>query len=91
MPIVIATLFAALSGPIAKKILIALGFGLISFVGFGTIKAGLGTAITGYLGAMSGALYGLLGLIGFVDAVGIWLGAFTAVVAVLSAKRLALL
>lgn len=91
MPIVIATLLTALSAPLVKRILIALGFGLITYAGFTTIKGQLDSQIISYMGNMAASIYQLLGLIGFVDAIGIWMGALTACVSVLTAKRLALI
>lgn len=91
MQVMLAAVLSLLAVPLVKKILIALGFGLISFVGLSTVKATIDTTITSYLNAMSLPIYQLLGLIGFIDAIGVWLGAFSTVVGVMSAKKFGLI
>lgn len=91
MQFVLATFLALISAPLVKKILVALGFGLISYTGFVTIKSTIDSQITSYLNSLTLPIYQLLGLIGFIDAIGVWLGAFTTVVGVLSLKRFGLL
>lgn len=65
----------------------ALGLGVVTYAGFSAIKSQVASAITNSLGALSGGAYQIVALAGFVDAVGIWLGALTAMVTLLSFKR----
>lgn len=69
----------------------ALGLGIMSYTGWNGIKAQLDGAVSGALASVPGSLYGVMALAGFVDAIGIWLGALTAVITLLAFKRLALL
>lgn len=91
MQFVLASFLALISGPLVKKVLVALGFGLITYTGFVSIKSTIDSQITSYLSSLTLPIYQLLGLIGFIDAVGIWLGALTTVVGVLAVKRFGLL
>jgi hypothetical protein len=75
----------------AKKGAAALGVGVITYAGWSAIKGQVATAITNALGAMGGDVYQLLALAGFVDAIGIWLGALTTAVSLLAIKRLGVL
>lgn len=65
----------------------ALGLGMITYAGFSYIKGQVATTITNALGSVGGGAYQIIALAGFVDAVGIWLGALTAAVTLLSYKR----
>jgi len=75
----------------AKKGVAALGVGVITYAGWGAINGRIETAITGSLGGLPGDVYQLLALGGFIDAVGIWLGALAAAVSLLAARRLGVL
>lgn len=61
--------------PLVKKVLIGLGIGTIVFAGYKILVGQLFDSVIQNLQASS--VYGLLGLIGFVDAVGIIFAAFT--------------
>lgn len=65
----------------------AIGLGTVTYAGFTALKGQLDSAITGALGSLGGGAYQVVALAGFVDAVGIWLGAMTAAVTLLSFKR----
>lgn len=65
----------------------AIGLGTVTYAGFTALKSQLDSAITGALGSLGGGAYQVVALAGFVDAVGIWLGALTAAVTLLSFKR----
>lgn len=69
----------------------ALGLGLVTYAGFSAIKNAAASAVTGALGNLGGGAYQVLALAGFVDAVGIWLGALTTMVTLLSFKRFGVL
>jgi hypothetical protein len=70
---------------------VALGFGVLTYAGWDGIKGQLDSAVSGALASVPGSLYGVLALAGFIDAIGIWLGAFTVVVTLLAFRRLAIL
>ena len=71
-----------------KKGAAALGVGAITYTGFSLLRDQVSSAVTGALGGLSGSVYQLVALAGFVDAVGVWLGALGVVVTLLSFKRL---
>lgn len=91
MQFVFAAFLAAISGALAKRILIAVGFSFVTYTGFQTLKSAVASAINAHLGAIPNNIYQVLSMAGFVDAIGIWLGAFTVVVAFLTVKKLAFL
>jgi hypothetical protein len=82
---------ASVAGPLVRRILAALGFGIITYVGFQAVKDQVQDAITSALTGMPLAVYQILALGGFVDSIGIWLGALTAAVAAMAIKKLGLL
>jgi hypothetical protein len=82
---------ASVAGPLVRRILAALGFGIITYVGFQVVKDQVQDAITAALTGMPLAVYQILALGGFVDSIGIWLGALTAAVAAMAIKKLGLL
>lgn len=77
-----AALFGAIAGPIAKRVLAALGFGIITYGGYQAMYSGLENILDTMLSALSPALYQILALAGLVDVIGIWLGALATVVAI---------
>lgn len=91
MQFLFGAFLAAISGALAKRILIAVGFSFVTYTGFQTLKSVVASAINVHLGAIPNSIYQVLALAGFVDSIGIWLGAFTVVVAFLSVKKLAFL
>lgn len=74
-----------------KKGAAALGLGVVSYVGWQAINAQIQSAVTGALSGLTGDVYQVVALAGFVDAVGIWLGAATSAVSLLAIKRLGVL
>ena len=82
---------AAAIGPLAKRVLVALGLGFISWSGFQAIKVQVLSAVTAAWAGVPADVYQVLALAGVVDAIGVWLGALTAVVALLSLKHLGVL
>lgn len=66
----------------------ALGVGAITYTGFAVIKDQVSGVITSSLGSVAGSAYQVIALAGFVDAVGVWLGALSVAVTLLSFKRL---
>lgn len=86
----IGTFLAAIAGPIAKKVLIALGFGVASYAAVATaLSAALGAARSAY-GGMSGDVLALVDLAGVGVAASILAGALTARVSLQVLKKLEL-
>lgn len=81
-----ALMAVVMSAP--SRILAALGMGFITFGGLALIYDQLKTAVLGHWGALSGAIFQLLSLIGFPMAIGIVLGAFAARVTMMSLSKL---
>lgn len=69
----------------------ALGLGVVTYKGWDFVKGQLDSAISGAVGSMGADVYKLVSLAGFIDAIGIWLGAMTAAVVLLSFKKLSML
>lgn len=86
-----ASMIAAGVGAWAKKGAVSLGLGFVTYAGFQALKDQLASYVTSAWGQIPGDVYSILALGGFVDAVGIWLGALTTVVALLSLKRMGVL
>lgn len=86
-----AVFFAALAGPLAKRVLVALGMGVITYAGWATVQGQISSAVTGALGGIGASVYQVLALAGFVDCIGIWLAAITTAVTLMTVKRLGVL
>lgn len=84
----LSTFIAAGVGSWVKQGAAALGVGAITYTGFAVLRDQVESAVTGALGGMAGDVYSVVALAGFIDAVGIWLGALSVVVVLLSFKRL---
>lgn len=67
-----------LAGPVARRVLLSLGLGVISYAGLTVVAAQVQTAITEKYSLLTGSVLDLLNLIGFGQAVGIVLGAIIA-------------
>ena len=87
----LAVFLASIAGTLAKKIMIALGLGIVSFVGFQSIKSQVSSLISGYLGSLASDVYNVLALAGLVDCIGVWLSVFTVAVSFISMKRFGIL
>lgn len=86
-----STWAAFVAGGIAgwvKKGVAALGVGAITYTGFAVLRDQVSNAVTASLGGLSGNVYQVVALAGFIDAVGVWLGALSVAVTLLSFKRL---
>lgn len=75
----LAGFIMSLVGPIINRILIALGIGVISMIGYEYLEEQLKTAVENHMADMVGDIYQILALAGFVDAVGIYFGVMTTV------------
>ena len=86
----IASWIASLVGPLVNRVLLSLGFGFISiYASLVYIKGQIDSKMNEYLGQLWPDVYSIAALAGFVDAIGIWLGALTAVITFMGLKRLA--
>lgn len=70
----------AMVGPLAKRLLLSLGLGLVTMVGLTATASTLKDMILANLGALPAAAIGLGGLYGFWEAIGLVLGAITFVI-----------
>lgn len=87
----LAAFFMALVGPIAKRVMLSLGFGLVSYAAISTaVNALLGSAKSAWAG-MGGDVLALVQLSGANTAVSIIAGAIVAKVALMAVTKLQLL
>ena len=87
-----ATLIMALVGPIAKRVLVALGLGVVTFTGVDiALQATLSQAKAAWAGGFAGPVADLVALAGMNTALSILAGALTARVTMLTLKRFAVL
>lgn len=85
------TFLAGVAGPIAKRVLAALGIGVLTVVGVqAMITAALNSAKTA-MGGLSGEVLQILALSGAFSAVSIIAGGLTAAGTVIAFKKLAIL
>lgn len=84
----LAGLLTGLAGPLAKKVLGAVGVGMVSYVGVSAALEALLDTVRGQWGALSGDVATLLAMGGVNTAVSIIAGAMVARVALMSFKRL---
>lgn len=80
-----AWLLAAV-GPLAIRVLAALGITWLTYEGLDTVAGVLRDTVLSYMGSLPAAGLGLASLAGLTDAVGIALGAIAARVALVSAQ-----
>lgn len=84
-----AGLLQAAAGPIAKKVLSALGIGVVTYTALQTSFNLAKSAVVSSYGAITGEIAGILGLAGFGTAIGIVLGAMAARVTYMQLTKLA--
>ena len=84
-------MLAAAAAPIAKRVLVGLGFGVVTFAGLTAVLTTAVQSIQGQYGAISADVLGVLYLAGIPDCLAIILGGVAARLALLQAKKLALL
>lgn len=75
----------------AKKVLGALGIGLVSYVGFDALSQQVSAAVQGALSGLAADIYQILALGGMMTVVNIWLAAITAVVTLMAVQRFGVL
>lgn len=61
-----------------KKAVASLGMGVIAYVGFTAAKGMIDDGIQAMLSGIPADAYQIIALAGFIDALGVWLGALTA-------------
>lgn len=81
----------AAAWPLAKRILMSLGVGILTYASLGLIFTQVSNAVVANWGAMSTSVIQVLSLAGIPDSVGIILGALSARVALVSIKRLGII
>lgn len=81
----------ALVAPIAKRVLVSLGFGLVIYAGFTEFLGLVENAVSTNLGQTSTAVLQIISLYGMPQATGIIIGAFAVNVSLMTLKRFALL
>lgn len=79
---------SAAVGPLAKRVLQALGIGIISFAGLSAALNGVIDAVKSNWGGVTGQLLDLMQLAGFNTAIGIILGAMVAKLSFTLTERL---
>lgn len=85
----IAAWLASIAAPLVNRVLLSLGFGFVSiYASLVYIKGQIDSQIDQYLGDLWPDVYQIAALAGFVDAIGVWLGAMTAAITFLGLKRL---
>lgn len=75
-------------GPLAKRVLIALGIGTISYVGIDAVMTGVTSAITSSLGGLSSDIINILAMGGFTTAISIILGGVASRISMMTLKKL---
>lgn len=83
------TFFASIAGPVAKKVLAALGMGTITIIGLQAAITGAINSAASSLGGMTGVVADLVAMAGFFSAASIVAGAVTASVTLVMVQRFA--
>lgn len=84
-----AGLLQAAAGPIAKRVLSALGIGVVSYAAIQTAFTAAQSSLLSAYGSISGEIAAILNLAGFGTAVGIVLGAIAARISYMQLSKLA--
>lgn len=87
----VGTFLAAIVGVLARRVLAALGIGVLAFVGLQALSEQFKSAVRAAFGELGEVTYQILALAGVFDAIGIWFGALTTVLSLVVLKRLAVL
>lgn len=75
----------------AKKVLVGLGVGIISFAGLTALRTQLDSLIRGQVGGLGADAYNIIAMAGLIDVMNIWLSAFAIVVTMVAGKRFGIL
>lgn len=81
--------FLAIATPVVVRVLISLGFGLVTLTGLSVVEGQITSAVGTAWGGIPADTYQVLALGGWVDALAYWLSAFVTVVAWLAVSRIA--
>lgn len=84
----LAPFLISLAWPIAKKVLLALGIGMITYGGLSLIAGQVVTQVEAYWGQMPISILQIGSLLGIPQSIGIMLGAITARVSFVAAGKL---
>lgn len=84
----IAVWLLALVAPLARKVLVSLGIGWVTYESFGFLVGQLQGAVLGAWGAVGGVTFQILSLAGIPDSLGIILGGFAARAGLMAVSRL---
>lgn len=87
----LAAWLISLAWPIVKRVLLALGIGVVSYEGLALLAGQMESAVRATWGGLGGPILDIATLGGFPLAVGIVIGAFNARLAFLVLKKLAFL
>lgn len=87
----IGAFLGAVAGPLAKRVLAALGIGAVSFVGLDLALSSILTAAKNSWSGLPAEILGYMSFLGANQALSIIAGAMTARVALVALKRLAML
>jgi len=82
------TFFAAIAGPVARRVLATLGIGMISYASLTVVQTQIEAAVAAGWSGLPADLYQMCAIFGFVDAVQYWLTAIAVVVTWLAVSRL---
>lgn len=83
----LAVWLLALVGPIVKKVLLALGVGVVSYAGLQFVGQQVNAAVLSAWGGVGGSVFQVLSLAGIPEAIGITLGAFNARIALIAVQK----
>jgi Protein of unknown function (DUF2523). len=75
----------------AKKVLISLGIGVVSYAGLTILKGQLEAYIFSAIAGIPADAYSIFAMAGMIDAINIWLSAFTVIVTMMAGKKLGML
>lgn len=79
----------AIAGSVTKRVVVALGLGLVTYTGFEYMKGQIDDAIDAAFTGLPADTYQIIALAGFVDAIGVWLGALTVVATLVAFGKIA--
>lgn len=78
----------ALAWPLVKKVLVALGVGIVTYGGLQYVGAQITSAITGAWGQLGGYALAILSLAGIPECIGIILGGINARIALIAVGKI---
>jgi len=83
-----SALLVALSGPLARRVLISLGIGFFVSLGLGGLQSQVAVAVGNGWSGLPSSSYQILAMAGVIDSVNVWLSALAVVAASAAVKRL---